>query len=726
MKFNLPLILILLGLFCSSSLSGQDESFRLKFDIWKKTPAGDVYLGNYEEVVSKGAKYNHTTTTKLSQSICPGDQLVLRNLCEIEVGVGTGNFVSHDFTGLQPNFGQMTIGLTNQHWCSYPTNPPGPVPISHLANVGNFYSPSPPNTKAPGYRELQNWKYGTRETITVTPWNSLDVNQNVYLAISAGRFGDIVNPCGCGNRYFFIPLDLKEGVDTIPDQDLCPGDVVNLNLSSDYTYNNWSPSNPDGTTPSTTASYTVEVVNNNTGCTLSDEFEIKVNQPIAGDIVNKNFLCYNEFITIDLDAAQSDYTSSIVVNGKVVYDVFTQANELPYYISGLLQGDGVIDVAYTYWTNTQQNQTCTKTYQITIDQPINLSVTDVAVCTFNFQPICASIPQQAGIGYTWSQGSTPVATTNCFTPTAHGAYTVVARRQSTGCRIDRTIQVTNPGVGISHPGDIEFCSLIGQSAPSIVGWSTNPFPPTMLYGFQWTFQSSGGGSPVPISASGGAFNVPYMGVGTYTARVVDGNGCLEFFTINVQDRLQEFNNHPNAAFSTNIVNSPPGTTKFEHVSTVSVQGGVPSWVVRDASGSIVPHTVNPMNGGINYFSSTGDPLHVTLSIIREDSCEIYRKSNKLQGRLSEGNTGNVAAFDQKLDLQVFPNPTTGNLTILLGDAAAPGTTMRVINSLGQVLIAREVQEQSEIQVDLSTWAAGLYQIELANGKNRAIKTVVKQ
>lgn len=718
MKINLSLILLLVGLFCSSSMLGQ-SSFVLKFKIWKKTPTGDVYLGSYVRNTTGNQNFGNSFPTAISAALCPGDQLVLENLCQKQTN---GVFTNHDFRGSGHSVhDELTIGLTNQNRCSNPVPPTNFVDVLHAAAVGNFYVPPASQSN---YQAWTYWKYGTKKTITIAPEAPITTTGNVYLVISAGRFGHVVNNCGCGNRYYFIALNVQEGVDPIADQEICEGDVVSFSLNPNYTYSNWSPNNPNGTSPSATTDYTVDVVNNNTGCTLTDEFQVVVHQP-AVPLISQTVICYDNIVQLPA-LTDDDLASFITVNGELIYDFWEGLNHLPFNLSGYIQGAGTIDIEYIYFIDENRQETCTKTYQVTIDDPIDLTVQNsYAYCVNNFQPICANPTAQVGISYNWSFGGNPIATTNCFTPTAHGTYSLYAYRLSTGCGVARTVEVTNPGVGIAHPGNISFCSLTGEQPPSTVGWDSDPFSATTIYSFSWTYQDLGGTS-TSLTNTGAQYQVPYMGQGTYTVDIMIGNGCTETFVITVLDQYQEFNNHPNAQFSTTQLSNPPGAIKFGHYAMSSVAGGVESWVVRDATGAIVPHWADPSGFGINYFSNTGEPLWVTLSIIVEEQCTVYRWSNRPSGRIHQGTDNPTIATTKELAVQAFPNPTTGILTLKVMDAEEPTTIIRVMNSVGQVVLEQEEQNATEVQLDLARLTAGLYQVQVVNGSAKVVETVVKQ
>ncbi|WP_264789044.1 T9SS type A sorting domain-containing protein [Aureispira anguillae] len=711
MKIHIFLALLCLWLLSTGSAVGQTD-FTLKFKVWKNTANAANYLGEYHFNAGHPHNFGNSVPPSITSQLCPGDRLVLENRC-----IYKGN--PHSFhggsttAGGNNRYGECTIGLTSSNHCSSTNNPNY---ILHLADISSI---STYNSSLPTYQSWSNWNYGTQKTITLPRYNSTATNGNIYLAISAGFFANKVNNCGCGARYYFIGLNLKRGVDPIGDQSICSGDAVNLGLNPNYSYTNWSPNNPNGTPLNTTTDYTVNVTNTATGCSITDEFEIKVHSPTQ-ELITTTVLCYTESLLLTSQNLP-DLTSKIIVDGEVIYDVLAGINLLPLTISGSIQGAGVINIEYVYWVDDRYSAICTKTYQLLIDEQI---ITDLQssypICGGYFQPICinSSGSPQPNVMYQWSSGGNLLSTNSCFTPTAYGNYSLYAYTPA-GCFITRSFNVYDPGVGIEAPEDITYCSLT-ETPPSVIGWDQNPFSLTTFYGISWSYQDLNG-TVTTIPTSGGHYQIPYMGDGTYTASVVTGNGCSEVFTITVMDALQTFNSHPAAQFNTITL----GGNQFACSPLASVPGS-DIWEVLDAAGNLVPHIPYPSNNpyGIKYTSLTGAPYTVILKRYLFDECIIYTCSNKGMERIQERNQS--IDITKELTVSTFPNPTNGLVNIQLSNASKPNTSIQVMNSLGQVILETEVQEQHNIELDLSKENSGVYMIQLTNGEDKLIEKIIKQ
>lgn len=65
---------------------------------------------------------------------------------------------------------------------------------------------------------------------------------------------------------------------------------------------------------------------------------------------------------------------------------------------------------------------------------------------------------------------------------------------------------------------------------------------------------------------------------------------------------------------------------------------------------------------------------------------------------------------------VYPNPTTGVLNVQLGGDANENLTVKLVNTLGQIIEARTARGSSEISFDLNSYSSGMYHLIIA-GKN---------
>ena len=59
---------------------------------------------------------------------------------------------------------------------------------------------------------------------------------------------------------------------------------------------------------------------------------------------------------------------------------------------------------------------------------------------------------------------------------------------------------------------------------------------------------------------------------------------------------------------------------------------------------------------------------------------------------------------------IYPNPTSNNLTVDLGDLNGINTTIKLYNSLRKLVF--EKQSSSTLMIDVSGFAKGMYSLEL--------------
>lgn len=691
MKTNFFMVLI-----CTCFLSIQgifaQTTMNFSFKIWKNsmTPANE--LGTFMGTATTAAGGSTTVTTSpMLDQLCPGDQLIIRQNCY-------RNGSQHNFN----TSNWATIALTNSIGFGVNSDP--------LATV---YS-GPIVTGATNYTS---WAWNTTLTVTIPSNPSYDN----YLAIGNNIFGNTV--CGLAA---FIPINIAPTT-SIADQTICPDDAVTIPTVSGFSYANWSPNNPNITTPTTTTDYTVEITHA-TGCTQTDTFTIFVSNPEV-DLSLRGPLCYNEsllFRQADYDALINGPNGtttplSLTANGTTIFDFNGNIVDIPHVINAATYGTGTITFQYTYMEN---GITCSKNYDLVIQPQIVLNTQSTyAFCNSNFQPIFATsngILGQPGISYTWTQAGATVGTGTYFIPSAYGTYQVHAYDEA-GCEVSRSFTVYDPGVGIKHPANISFCSLT-QPAPSYIGWSSDPFGP-IDYSFDWTYTDLSGVT-VAIPNTGPQYQVPYQGLGTYTV-LINANGCTETISIVVSDLAQVYNNHSNANFSF----SPLGGNEVSCQPTTSMLGTTELWTVVNLSTNLqVPTTAH--SAGIKFSYATGVQYSVTFRRLDARGCKEYNNQfTWLDGFekdvVRQSISNDTKSSTSKATATIYPNPTRAFVNIPFEDIEN-SSNIKVVNNLGQVILEKEVQGQITTTIDLSNYNSGLYIIQITTGEEQRIEKVIKE
>ena len=74
---------------------------------------------------------------------------------------------------------------------------------------------------------------------------------------------------------------------------------------------------------------------------------------------------------------------------------------------------------------------------------------------------------------------------------------------------------------------------------------------------------------------------------------------------------------------------------------------------------------------------------------------------------------------------VYPNPSSDNITIQLGEENTENTNVKIINTYGTVLYKNKITANEKmIQIDMSNYAAGTYFVMVENEKVKGVKKVV--
>jgi len=78
-------------------------------------------------------------------------------------------------------------------------------------------------------------------------------------------------------------------------------------------------------------------------------------------------------------------------------------------------------------------------------------------------------------------------------------------------------------------------------------------------------------------------------------------------------------------------------------------------------------------------------------------------------------------------LKIYPNPNTGKFNIEMDIAEAENFELRIFNNLGQEIFTEKLTQFKGIyekEIDLSTYAAGLYNLQLSSGNERIISNKI--
>jgi hypothetical protein len=95
-------------------------------------------------------------------------------------------------------------------------------------------------------------------------------------------------------------------------------------------------------------------------------------------------------------------------------------------------------------------------------------------------------------------------------------------------------------------------------------------------------------------------------------------------------------------------------------------------------------------------------------------------------KISYNNPTSIKDQQTPSALSLAPNPTSGIFQLNYSASRAGTVTLNILNAKGQLLSSEKIKTEGELHrtLDLSSYAKGVYLIELVNGEARAVKRVV--
>lgn len=371
------------------------------------------------------------------------------------------------------------------------------------------------------------------------------------------------------------------------------------------------------------------------------------------------------------------------------------------------------------------------------------------------QNIYTSATASGALSYSWSvpQGWTGSSTTTALTTTA-GASSNLSVSAIYTC-------------GASEPAQIQV-SVVTAPVVSIV--SADPF--VLCDGTTFTITPSGGINytvyPGPVVSPGtGPIVITSFGSATYSLVGSDATNCSSFNAATVAITSEptptvsvnsgsicvggNFTMQPSGANSYGVTGgfltvSPltPGVYNYSvtgiglgnnqcpsiqpAVSSLSVYA-MPSLSLTTPNTIICKnHTITLTAGGADNYSWTGTGFTGSSISVAPQANTTYTvvgtttagcTASKVISIVVSPCTGISELTNAGQLLQVYPNPTSGKITVVFSDASAD---VEVLSSAGQLLFTRHA-ESGRLDIDLAEMAVGLYYVRLKGGASEAVKVV---
>ena len=252
-----------------------------------------------------------------------------------------------------------------------------------------------------------------------------------------------------------------------------------------------------------------------------------------------------------------------------------------------------------------------------------------------------------------------------------------------------------------------------------------------------------------FAVTGSCFSNQHSGV--YTARVAYSNGAVSWAKVNDEVNTSGtgtpvcwVNNAVIDGYGAQILTSwrrgpvsAGGTMYYQRMNLSGTNiGGVTSMqnniTVREAfmTRAHQKYVVGGTRGNLaSAYSYTANSLPSAVGVIDDRSEPFVEESDPLQRvQINTYNSQPEFKYPETsrmfaAALQVFPNPTAGELNI--GGALEPEALLRVISSDGRVVIQRQIQaDETVIRLDLSGKMSGLYTVEMIGQNGTTVKKVL--
>lgn len=139
----------------------------------------------------------------------------------------------------------------------------------------------------------------------------------------------------------------------------------------------------------------------------------------------------------------------------------------------------------------------------------------------------------------------------------------------------------------------------------------------------------------------------------------------------------------------------------------------------------------PYGSGIRFSYTTGVEYTVTLRRESPSHCQVFVNQftwldNFRKVRREQVSNDNNSLNFEPTSVETFPNPTTGLVNVQLKNAETSETSIQVLNTLGQIVIEKQVQDTNTIEIDLSKEISGMYILHIVNGSTQLTEKIIKE
>ena len=444
---------------------------------------------------------------------------------------------------------------------------------------------------------------------------------------------------------------------------ICVGDNTTLLASGATTYN-WMPGNLSGSSvtlsPVATTTYTV-TGSNGAGCSATSTITITVNAyPVVNATAAANNIC-------------AGTQTLLTGTGASTY------NWMPGNLSG--SNVTVTPTVNTTYTVIGSNGVCSDTTSITVtviaSPTVTITSTDSSLCAGG----SATLTAGGAIAYTWQPGNINAGSIT-VTPASSTTYTVTGISLN-GCSDTATLEITVSPYPVMTSTASSSTICLGDATTLAAGGATT---------YNW----------MPGNLSGSNVSVSPTANTTYTVTGMNAAGCsgTSSVTITVNPLPTVF-----------LV--MPYDTVCDVSAVIQLTGGSPAGGFYSGPG-VNGTTFDPGAAGAGLATITYSYTEITTGCTNTATHNIY----------VDVCSGIDPVVTQDATLNLFPNPTVGNVTLVLSDATDK-TLVEMYNNLGEI-VGAWMMKSDRLEIDMSVFPVGVYHVMVTNGNEVLNANLIKQ
>lgn len=362
-------------------------------------------------------------------------------------------------------------------------------------------------------------------------------------------------------------------------------------------------------------------------------------------------------------------------------------------------------------TGTTATFTANTNFTVTVTNSNNCTTSANGSVAITGQPAVAITPANPAFCTGGSVALTVSPSGSSYSWSGPNGFTSNAQSPSVNMPGTYSVTVTNPG----------SCSGTATASKSVTQHSS----PTANAGNDVTIQQ---GNSTTLTATGGTSYTWSNGANsasttvsptqttTYTVTVTDANGCTATDNVTVFVQSGGCNNtYTLNATSVNILAS--GGTASVNLTT---DGGC-SWNVNAGGcvGWVTPINPNGVGSATVSFSVQPNPLPSQRTCFVTIAGELFTIIQEAAP------TTGVTEISDIQNISLFPNPNNGKFTLIIESTLHQKLNSNLYNAIGQLVLSKEVETNTQIEFDLSNNAKGIYYLRLVSEtKFHSLKFVV--